>query len=234
MIDICTIIKQFRPTSRCLLCNGIAGRATLCQACHDELPWQRLPTCPICAIPTPHGDVCGECLRHRPIFDATLAPLAYAFPVDAMLRRFKYAGDLAIARTLAELMVPGIRALEALPEMLIPMPLHPDRLQSRGFNQATEISRFLARRLDLPLVSHACRRSRDTAPQAGLNPDERKRNLRGAFSCDTNLEGRHVALLDDVMTTGASMNELAHAVSRAGATRIDCWVVARTLKDQAG
>ncbi len=148
-----------------------------------------------------------------------------------MLRRYKYAGELSLAHALAELMAHRLRSLDALPELLIPMPLHPDRLRSRGFNQATEISRSLSGLLGISLAAPACRRNRDTAPQAGLSPDERRRNLRGAFSCEMDLKGRHVALLDDVMTTGTSLTELANAVRKAGATRIDCWVVARTLKD---
>ncbi len=109
------------------------------------------------------------------------------------------------------------------------MPLHPARLKERGFNQAQEIARQVARRLAIPLDAHACRRLRDTPPQATLKLKKRAANLRGAFSCDLDLSGKRVALIDDVMTTGASLHALAQAVRAKGATQVEAWVVARTL-----
>jgi len=153
----------------------------------------------------------------------------YEFPVDAMLRRFKYAGFLSVADLMGALMATRL-AGDAAPDLLIPMPLHPARLKERGFNQAVEFGRVLAKNLNIPMNPQACQRIRPTTPQAGLSLDERQKNLRGAFTCSLDLNGKHVVLIDDVMTTGASLNELARTVRQAGARSIECWVLARTLK----
>lgn len=172
--------------------------------------------------------VCGACLNHPPPFDATLAGYSFSFPIDAVLHSYKYAGNLALLELLS--MPLAERALEQpRPDLLIPMPLHPRRLARRGFNQAAEIVRHLAARLDVPTALQACRRIRDTAPQATLKLDERPANLRGAFVCDIPLHGKHVALIDDVMTSGATLGELAKAVRKQGAAQVSAWVVARTL-----
>lgn len=174
--------------------------------------------------------MCGACLRHPPAFDAAQAALSYRFPVDAMLRRYKYSGLLAVADLIGGLL--SVRTAHLTrPDLLIPMPLHPQRLQERGFNQATEIARGLSHRLIVPVASEACSRLRPTVPQAGLSLDERRKNLRGVFGCHLDLTGRHVVLVDDVMTTGASLDALARVVREAGASRVECWVAARTLKD---
>jgi ComF family protein len=137
---------------------------------------------------------------------------------------------LAVAETLGGLLEDAVPQND-LPDLLLPMPLHPQRLQERGFNQAAEIARHLGRRLAIPCDNNACRRIRPTPPQAGLSLRERLRNLRGAFDCSHDLSGRSVALVDDVMTTGASLNALAGAVKQAGAERVDCWVIARARRD---
>lgn len=118
-----------------------------------------------------------------------------------------------------------------LPNIIIPMPLHASRLKERGFNQAVEIGRILARRLNVPLDTRLAKRTRATPPQANLSFKERHRNVRGVFACEPRLTSMHIALLDDVMTTGASLNALAQAAKQAGAERVECWVVARTLPE---
>lgn len=189
------------------------------------MPWLEA-TCPRCALPQPQGTLCGACLRHPPAFDATVALLRYAFPADALLRHYKYQGQLAIAQLFGELLAE--RAADAArPDCLIPMPLHPLRLKERGFNQSLELARLVAQRLDLALLPQGCARTRHTTPQAGLPLAQRKRNLRGAFACRADIGGAHVAIVDDVMTSGASLQELAQTLKRAGAARVDCWVVAR-------
>lgn len=214
----------------CLLCGIRAHGAPLCPVCRDELP--RLPACrcPLCALPTPNGEVCGACLKSPLAFDHCRAALAYAHPTDVLIRRLKYAGELALAGFLADLLLREIDPAN-LPDLILPMPLHPRRLGERGFNQAVEIGRALSTRLRLPLAVDVCRRVRETPAQAGLDLAERRRNLRGAFACAGTLKGRRIALIDDVMTSGASLDELARAVRAAGATRVEAWVVARTLRD---
>lgn len=173
------------------------------------------------------SEPCGACLRHPPAFDRTRAALAYAFPLDRLIPRLKYHGQLAIASALGDCLV---RAVETAPrpDRLIAMPLHPARLRARGFNQAGEIARTLARRLQLPLDATSCRRVRDTPPQMGLRRDVRRRNLHGAFVCTSDMRGLRIGIVDDVMTTGASLDELAKTLRRAGAASVEAWVVART------
>jgi ComF family protein len=144
------------------------------------------------------------------------------------LQRYKYSGLLAVSELMGQLLASNLQ-VASLPELLIPMPLHPTRLQERGFNQATEIARVVAKTLDIPFSTKLCSRTRPTQPQTGLALKERKRNMRGVFACSQSLAGKHVALLDDVMTTGASLDALARTVKDAGAARVDCWVIARTL-----
>lgn len=179
-------------------------------------------------MPSGTGDTCGACLQHPPYFDATHALLDYRFPVNAVLQRYKYSGLLAVAELLGGELARALRD-RPRPDCLIAMPLHSSRLRERGFNQALEIARVVARELDIRLEAHLCARTRATPPQTGLTLTERKRNLRGVFACRVDLSGQRVALLDDVMTTGASLDALARAVREAGAAQVECWVVARTL-----
>ena len=214
---------------RCELCAGTSGSELLCRACASSLP--RLgAACPVCAVPTPAGETCGQCLAHPPPFDATIAVFAYAFPVDRLMHAFKYHGRLA----LAEWGAGAIRAEReryrlTQPDRVIALPLSQERQRERGYNQAFEIARVLARELRIALVRGGVRRDRAAAPQAALPWSERASNVRGAFACELDLDGMSIAVVDDVMTTGASLAELAKTLKKAGAARIENWVVARTL-----
>jgi len=210
------------------MCGTVSGSQHVCSGCQGDLPWHRQPQCPQCATPTPLGQVCGACLRHPPAFDRTHAALIYAFPLDRMIPRLKYHAQLAIAPALGECLAQAVRHA-VRPDRLIPMPLHARRIRERGFNHATEIARAVANRLDLPLDVASCQRIRDTPPQMGLKHDARRRNVRGAFACKGEVRGQHIALIDDVMTTGTSLDELAATLKRAGAREVSCWVAARTL-----
>lgn len=209
---------------------GPASRPTargFCNPCLTSLPRLAAARCDVCALPLTSGSRCGACLERPPAYDAVTAPFVYAFPVDALIQAFKYGGDLALAPVLAATLAPAVDAVEAL----IPMPLSAARLRERGFNQAHEIARHLGRRLGVPVLSHAVRRIADTAPQAALPWQERARNVRGAFVCDVDIRERHVAVVDDVMTTGATLAELARNLKRGGAARVSGWVIARTLRE---
>lgn len=212
----------------CLLCGASAGAAPLCGDCRADLPWHRLPQCPQCATPTPAGEVCGACLGHPPAFDRTRAALAYAFPLDRLIPRLKYHGQLAIAPALGDCLAHAVEHAPR-PDRLIAVPLHPARIRARGFNHAGEIARELAQRLGVPLDTASCRRVRDTPPQTGLKHDARRRNVRGAFACTDDLSGLRIGIVDDVMTTGTSVDELAKTLKQAGAASVEAWVVARTL-----
>jgi ComF family protein len=199
----------------------------LCAACDADLSHYRAPACPVCALPTPSGQVCGACLQHPPAFDQTLAAFSYHFPIDRLLHAFKYSGNLALTGILTEPLA-QLAAGHPKPDFLMPMPLHPGRLKERGFNQSLEIARPISRWLDIPLAADACRRTRDTPTQAGLKWKERRRNVRGAFTCDLDLSGKKIAVLDDVMTTGATLNEISRILKGRGASEVSAWVVART------
>ena len=207
----------------CFLCRG-RSHELLCDACRSELPHLAAELCPRCALPSPGGAVCGRCLAAPPAYDATTAVLAYDFPADALVHALKFRGELALAPFLGKLLSYAIQNERI--DRVIPVPLSAARLRSRGYNQAVEIARHIERgKLDVD----ACVRHQDAAPQMQLPWDERQRNVRGAFRCRRPLTGATVAVVDDVMTTGATLDEIARTLKRAGAARVVNWVVARTL-----
>ncbi len=215
---------------RCLLCGapGADGR-DLCAGCAGDMLANQ-PACPRCALPleTPAG-ACGECLRRAPPFALAWAPYRYTHPLDLLETRFKFHADLAAGRVLAGLLVERARssAVER-PALLLPVPLHARRLRTRGYNQALELARPLADALGVPLAADTLRRVRATPPQTGLGAAARRRNLRGAFVLAPGIDlPAHVALLDDVMTTGATLRECARVLRRAGVARVDAWALAR-------
>jgi ComF family protein len=223
--------------SRCLVCEAPGSDALdLCPACAGELPWNRC-ACPGCAIPLPApAEACGACLQRgarlalrgkSPPLAAVHAACVYAAPIDRLLPRFKFHHDLAAGRLLAQLMAETCASLPR-PDALLPLPLHRARLRRRGYDQALELARPLARALDLPLLDAALVRTRHTAPQSRLDAPQRRRNLRGAFTVRTAAAlPAHVVLVDDVMTTGATLQAAATALRRAGVARVDAWVCAR-------
>jgi ComF family protein len=209
----------------CFLCRG-AARGALCAECDAELPRLTQPLCPRCALPSPAGAVCGRCLSEAPHYDATVAALEYRFPADALVHALKFRGELALSSLLGALL--AARASGEGIDLVVPVPLSAARLRARGYNQAVEIARHVAPdRIDLA----ACVRVGDTAPQTGLDLESRRHNVRGAFRCTRALEGARVAVVDDVMTTGATLDEIARVLKQAGAARVVNWVVARTLED---
>lgn len=229
LLDQCLKFKQLIFPQNCLLCSAAeGGDLGICQACRQDLPWHTQAHCPQCALASSDNQVCGHCLKAPPAFDRTRALFRYQYPLDAMLQRYKYGHMLSMADTFAGLMLNKLPATN-LPDIVIPMPLHAARLRERGFNQALEIARIVATRLKLKLDARACVRTRLTPPQVSLPLKQRVKNMRGAFACTRPLHGLRVALVDDVMTTGASLNALATSVKTAGAVEVECWVVARTL-----
>jgi ComF family protein len=173
---------------------------------------------------------CGRCLARPPPLDATVAVLAYRFPVDRLLPRFKFHGDLAAGWLLAQLMaaaLPGALGGSSRPAAVVPVPLHPSRLRQRGYDQALELARPVAAALGLPLCAGALHRVRATQAQTTLDAAGRRGNVRRAFACRPGALPGHVVLLDDVMTTGATLGECTRALRRAGVARVDAWVLAR-------
>ena len=215
--------------SRCLLCGARGERGLdVCAGCRAELPRNEC-CCARCALPLESkAPLCGRCVRRAPPWDAAWSPFRYAYPLDRLEARFKFAGDLAAGRLLSKLWI-GARAPDGLPQAIVPVPLHPSRLRSRGYNQALEIARPLAKALHIPLLRDVLQRARATSAQTDLTTAlARRRNVRGAFAA--HFEGevpRHVAVLDDVFTTGATLAECTRVLKRAGVERVDVWALAR-------
>lgn len=217
---------QLLPAQPCLLCGTYSHAGVCCAACDAELPRLSEAHCPICALPSPSGAVCGACLRQAPAFDNTVAAFSYNFPADKLIQALKFSERLILVNFLAEALMARVKTK---PACLVALPLHPARLRERGFNQSLLLARRISSRLGIPLLLDACERVRNTAPQSGLPWKERDKNMRQAFTCGADLRGKHVAIVDDVMTTGASVGELARALKQAGASEVSAWVIARTL-----
>jgi len=209
----------------CLLCTARTDAGLVCSACIEALP-RNDPACPRCALPMPARETCGECLRRPPAFDAAIAPFEYGFPLDRLVQRFKFGGDLAAGRWLAERLAEACAGESA--DLLVVPALTASRLRQRGFNQALQIARVVGAATGVRVDARAVTKVRETAPQPELVARERRRNLRDAFHVRHAIGARHVAVIDDVMTTGATMQAIALELKRAGATRVDAWVVART------
>ena len=225
-LNKCLLGMQKHAQAPCVLCGARSDRHGLCAGCRCDLP--RLPptSCAVCAMPLTVPGVCGACLQRPPRYDAVIAAQVYAAPLDRLIQRYKYGADIRLAPTLAQLLAAHVRSR---PDLLIPMPLAPRRLRERGFNPALELARTLARTQDCTLTIDLCRRVIETPPQALLPWSARARNVRRAFVCDGNLRGLTVAVVDDVLTTGATLDELARVLKRAGAARVEGWVVARAV-----
>jgi ComF family protein len=228
IFDRCLRSVQRALPADCTLCGVASGPQRLCNDCDAALPRLSPIGCRICALPLTAGDLCGHCLSAPPTYDGVRAAFVYAFPLDALIQKYKYGGDLTLAPLLGQLLG---RAPCAAVDAVIPMPLASGRLRERGFNQAQEIARLAARVRRLPVLPRACRKVNETPPQATLPWPERARNVRGSFVCDVDLTGRRIAIVDDVMTTGSTVSELARVLKRAGAEAVHVWVLARALPE---
>lgn len=204
----------------------------LCRGCFSDLPWNRT-CCHRCALPLNTGNQgachCGECIRKPPPFDRTLSPFVYSESISRLIGGFKFNGKLVNGELLSHLLGDYIEQEEPqLPELIIPVPLHRARLRERGYNQALELARPLSRRLGIPVAQDIAMRTRATPPQTSLEKKARKKNIRGSFEVSERLSYGHVAIVDDVITTGATITELARILKRTGIKRVDTWSVART------
>lgn len=218
----------------CILCGHSSQRnQDLCDPCHQTLPFLK-QGCLCCAMPLPEstkGLVCGQCLQTTPPFDATYALYLYQMPITKLILELKFNQALVNARILGELLAE--EALQSwyktrpLPKVIIPIPLHPTRLKERGFNQALEIARPLAKALKLPINTEDCQRHKLTAPQSTLPATERRQNMKEAFAVSKNFTGQHVAVIDDVITTSNTVTEFCNVLKQHGAQTIDVWCCAR-------
>lgn len=219
----------------CVLCGAPgANGLDLCRPCRAELPGID-PCCPRCAQPLgpghPVGQPCGRCQRHPPPYTRCRALLRYQGPVPMLVGGLKFRKRMDLLRLLGTLLGAELAATlprEQRPDAIVPVPLHPRRLRQRGYNQALELARGVARQLDLPLDPGCCARVRATPPQAELERAARLHNLHGAFAARGALSGRRLAILDDVVTTGSTVAELTRVLRRAGALEVEVWALART------
>jgi ComF family protein len=225
-----SLLHRIFPAT-CLLCldPGQPPFLDLCRECEEDLP-RNLLACLVCATPlAAEGIVCDACLLRRPAFDAAFAPYRYEFPMPELVHRLKYGGQVAIARILGSVLARRVaeRGLPAV-DAVVPVPLHASREAKRGYNQAAEIARFVAEILRLPVRDRLAMRVRATEEQAALPALVRRVNVSGAFEVRAGPMPQSVAIVDDVLTTGATADALAQALKRAGCRRVEVWAVTRT------
>ncbi|MDR3352656.1 MAG: ComF family protein [Zoogloeaceae bacterium] len=245
--------EVFLP-SACLLCGASSGGAPICPACANDLPRLSGPCCPVCLEATPIGERCGACQKHAPHFDRSIALYDYAFPLDRLVLALKYHARFGLARLWGQELARCVAECASGTgggaeggrsaatgngsglagtgdgERIVPLPLHAQRLAGRGYNQALEIARHLARATGLPLDAKSLMKCRATPPQSASSRKERHKNVRNAFLCQEDLQGTRIWLVDDVLTTGATLDEAARVLKLHGATEVVAVLVARTPK----
>lgn len=213
----------------CILCSS-SSTHYFCETCHNDLPWNE-KFCQRCALPLPNNnELCGQCLQKQPYYDRVISPFIYSDPIDYLITHFKYQEQLAYGKVLSDLLLARLSnyyQVHPKPEIIIPIPLHRKRLIERGFNQALELAKPIAKSLKIPVNYRCTTRIRDTAKQSGLSIKKRAANIRKAFTIEKQ-NFNHVAVVDDVITTGHTMEEFCQGLYKAGVTKIDVWCVART------
>ena len=230
MVNIWPIIGQISGVA-CALCNQPGER--LCSSCTQTLPYNHKP-CPRYALPLPEAAsdkvLCADCQAHSRAFDSALAPLLYQPPVDDLVAGLKYQQQLHLGPVLSELLAQAVRREGSGAQVLLPVPMPGPGLRKRGFNQAAELARQLSLQLEIPWAGEYLLRVRDNRHQQSLRRDQRRHNMRGVFAC-RGTPPAQVALIDDVMTTGATAEEASRILKRAGVARVEVWTVARTPRD---
>jgi ComF family protein len=206
--------------------------ADFCPVCRAGLPQPAPARCPVCAvahrttIPSLHR--CESCLRQQPPFTRVHAAGPYAGTLKDAVHHFKYRGRLSLERPLGNLLAEAVnKGHGPRPDLLVPVPLHLDRLRDRGYNQSLQLARQVGKLLAVPVAPALLRRVRTTVPQQGLDASARKSNLRGAFTVTGSLAGRHLLLVDDVLTTGATAGECTRVLQAAGAASVEVAVLGR-------
>ena len=224
------LLESIAP-SCCLLCRQKPEyRHGLCRNCWMTLPANK-DHCERCALPMGQTGLCGCCQQRSPAFDSVIAPMCYQPPIDQILRALKYRQHLSFARTVAGLISDAVACAGApRPDLLLGTPMTPHALRKRGFNQAAFVAHLIGRDLGIPVSASVLKKTRESERQSVLGAKERQINLKGAFHCTRLLQGKHIALIDDILTTGATANEASRMLKDAGAARVDIWVCARTGK----
>lgn len=225
---LASIAQRLKLPAICPLCNQYHRNNTaLCLSCFSSI-LSTGAACTICANPLPDGipGLCGLCIKQKPWFDEVWVSHPFEEPLRSLIHRFKYNQGLYLAKTLVSLMEKDFPE-DTKPDYLIPVPLHPERLKIRGYNQAAILTQLLSRKYNIPYRLNLCRKVINTAPQATLPSEERKKNLQKAFSVKP-FQAQHIVIVDDLLTTGSTVNELARLFRKNGVDRISVWCCART------
>lgn len=222
----------------CIICSQHSTlQKDICLDCLNLLP--KFPSgCEICARHIPHsphllsGITCGKCISNPPHFDRTLALFSYVHPIDKFIINLKFNHQLIYAKLFGELFVKHLKSYyknTSFPELVIPIPLHQKRLKQRGFNQVFELAKSIKKHLNIKIDTNSCIKIKNTPPQSLITFDERKVNIKNSFKIKYSIQAKHVAILDDVMTTGHTVNELSKTLKKSGMQKIDVWCIARTF-----
>lgn len=219
-------VKQAVFAGACFFCMKKTNNAW-CIECEQEfiLPIAR---CPVCARHTANNAVCATCIKRRPYFTQTEVVFNYQYPANQLIKTFKYNKRPELARCFAEKLVETLKNKTRLPEILLPVPLHKKRQAERGYNQSLELAAQIASRLGMKVNSSLCRRIKNTDPQSTLPMKTRKNNVKDAFCLNDTQIPEHIAIVDDVITTGSTVNEISALLIKAGCRRVDVWAIART------
>lgn len=214
----------------CVLCKHYhSSRDSLCTQCMQQL--KPLPCgCLRCALPLPldQAGLCGQCIQKYPAIDQVICAYEYQHPLRFLIHAFKYRQALNLTHLMAQLMMHAQSSITHAPQCLVPMPLHPKKIRMRGFNQSQVLARSLGKMMNVPVRTRMCSKVKVTAPQAQLSAEERQKNVLGAFKVKSNSPA-HITLIDDLLTTGNTANELAKTFKAAGVERVDLWCIARTV-----
>lgn len=230
-------ILSYFFSRQCLLClSATDNKHSLCTSCEGDLA-KNHEHCIICAIPFTSSQpnkkslICGTCQKNPPNYTTSTIPHLYAPPLKQLITQLKFSSNLTYTPLLAQNFINTIQHRQnSLPECIIPVPLHIQRLHERGFNQALEIAQIISKKLGVPCDNSLCQRNKATPFQSGLSAKQRKQNLRNAFSIKKPHNYKHIAIFDDVVTTGTTVNELAKLLKQSGVEIIEVWAIARTYK----
>lgn len=217
---------------RCFVCDKLILKGRLCQKCEVTLPFATGTRCVVCAnkLLSNSSHYCAVCVTEQRFFDRVICAFDYAKPVDQLIKQFKFYGDIGAAKLLGNYLFEQVKKDYSgeLPALILPTPLHKKRLRSRGFNQSQIIACYLGKRLHVPVGFNHIRRIKNTAAQSQQPYQDRKQNLNNAYQLKNKIQSSHIALVDDVMTTGSTLNEMARIIKQNNShCRVDIWVLAR-------
>lgn len=227
-------IEQWLFPYRCCLCDQLSDcDQDLCTTCYATLPWieDRCFRCGLCLENGLEAIYCVRCQTHPPAFDRLCTLFSYEPPVIQLITGLKFAAKFAYGQLLGKWLNQHITQVwyknSPLPEAIVPIPLHVSRLRKRGFNQALELLGTVKKEQNIPIITHACEKIRNTPPQAQMSKQNRKRNLNNAFRLKGTFPFKHAVIMDDVVTTGSTVNALSTVLKEAGVVTVDIWCICR-------